>query len=83
VRIDVYAIGMMYSPTMKRLQIYIDDEADELLARRSRRDGRSKAALIRDAVHREYGGPAEDPLDVWGGGIDEAPGDIDEVIYRS
>jgi hypothetical protein len=72
----------MYTPYVKRLQIYIDDESDELLTRRSRREGRSKAALIRDAVHREYGETGEDPLDAWGGGIDEDPGDIDEVVYQ-
>jgi hypothetical protein len=67
---------------VKRLQIYIDDESDELLARQSRREGRSKAALIRDAVRKEYGRAAEDPLDDWAGGIDGDPGDIDEVVYH-
>jgi hypothetical protein len=72
----------MYTAMVKRLQIYIDDESDELLTRRSRQEGRSKAALIRDAVRREYGKPAEDPFEGWAGGLDEDPGDIDEVVYR-
>jgi hypothetical protein len=67
---------------MKRLQIYIDDESNELLTRRSRREGKSKAALIREAVRREYGARTEDPLDGWAGGIDAHPGDIDDVVYR-
>lgn len=72
----------MYTATVKRLQIYIDEPLDELLTRRSRREGRSKAALIRDAVRREYGdSPMKDPFDDWAGGIDEAPGDIDTVVY--
>jgi Ribbon-helix-helix protein, copG family len=73
---------MMYSARVKRIQIYIDDASDELLSRRARREGRSKAALIRDAVRREYGGagPA-DPFDAWAGGIDERPGDVDELVY--
>ncbi len=75
---------MMYTAQMKRLQIYIDEPLDELLTHRSRREGRSKAALIRDAVRRAYGeAPANDPFDDWAGGIDDTPGDIDAVVYRS
>jgi len=72
----------MYISRVKRIQIYIDESLDEALARRARRMRRSKAALIRDAVRREYGTTAADPFDRWGGGVDEAPGDIDEVVYR-
>ena len=71
-----------YHPTMKRIQIYIDDSIDEQLAKRARRERRSKAALIRDAVRREFGVSAPDPFDGWAGGIDEEPGQIDEVVYR-
>jgi hypothetical protein len=67
---------------MKRLQIYIDDESEELLSRLSRREGKSKAALIREAVRRAYGQAPEDPLDRWAGGIDEDPGDIEDVVHR-
>lgn len=67
---------------MKRIQIYIEDEINELLNRRARREHRSKAALIRDAVRREYELPEADPFDRWVGGIDERPGDIDEVVYQ-
>jgi Ribbon-helix-helix protein, copG family len=69
---------------MKRIQIYIEDSTDELLVRRARRLGRSKASLIREAVLATFGEQAtreSDPFDRWAGGIDEEPGDIDEVIY--
>jgi predicted transcriptional regulator len=73
---------MYTSPVMKRIQIYIDDSVDEALTQRARRERRSKAALIRDAVSHEYGNPpTTDPFDDWAGGIDEAPGDIDDVVY--
>jgi predicted transcriptional regulator len=67
---------------VKKIQIYIDDEVDELLAVRARKERRSKAALIRDAVRAQYGQAEADPFDDWAGGIDEAPGDIDELVYR-
>lgn len=68
---------------VKRIQIYIEDAVDEALTRRARHERRSKAALIRDAVRREYGDvPKTDPFDDWAGGIDEAPGDIDDLVYR-
>jgi hypothetical protein len=79
---DVYAIAAAYTAQMKRIQIYIDDPTDELLARRARKEHRSKAALIRDAVRATYGEAASDPFDRWAGGIDEEPGEIDEIVYR-
>lgn len=73
---------MAYTAWMKRIQIYIEDSVDELLIRRARRERRSKAALIRDAVRREYGENPEDPFDRWAGGVDDSPGDVDELVYR-
>jgi hypothetical protein len=68
---------------MKRIQIYIEESMDVSLARRARQERRSKAALIREAVRREYGVVStEDPFDRWAGGVDDAPGDIDALIYR-
>ena len=67
---------------MKRIQIYIDDRADEELTRRARREHRSKAALIREAVDRAFGSPSDlDPFDAWAGGIARDPGDIDVLVY--
>jgi hypothetical protein len=80
---DVYVTLAMYTPSVKRVQIYIDDASDEILTRQARRQKRSKAALIRDAVRQAYGqGGEADPLEAWAGGIDEQPGDIDELVYR-
>ena len=73
---------MMYTDIMKRIQIYIEDEIDAALAARARKEHRSKAALIREAVSRVYGRRAAEPLDRWAGGIDEVPGDIDELVYQ-
>jgi hypothetical protein len=71
-----------YSPLVKRIQIYIDETADEALSRTARREHRSKASLIREAVERQYGAPAEvDPFDAWAGGVDGKPGDIDALVY--
>ena len=72
----------MYTHIMRRLQIYIEVEMDELLAVEARREGTSKAALIRDAVrerYAEYG--RRDPLDDWVGAVDVEPADIDDVVY--
>jgi len=75
----------MYAPFMKRLQILIEEELDAALERKARREGRSKAALIRKYV-RERVKPlpplAADPL--WGivGADNFDPAPVDEVVYR-
>lgn len=72
----------MYTVSMRRLQIYIDDDLDELLAVQARREGTSKAALIRSAVREQYAQyGTEDPLDEWVGAVDAESGDIDDVVY--
>ena len=72
---------------VKRLQIMIEEELDAELGRQARREGVSKAALIRQYV-RERLRPLppleEDPL--WGivGMYEGGPNDsamIDEVVY--
>lgn len=37
---------------MKRTQIYLENEQDERLERRARASGRTKSALIREAINR-------------------------------
>lgn len=82
---DVYVLSVMYTAIMKRLQIYIDEELDAALAVESRRAGRSKAALIRECVARQYRDRlAPDPLDSVVGFIEGTAGDsqsVDDVIY--
>ncbi len=72
---------------VKRLQIMIEEELDAELGRQARREGVSKAALIRRYVSerlRPLPPIEEDPL--WGlvGMVDGSPDDssrIDEVVY--
>jgi hypothetical protein len=74
---------MMYPPSVRRLQISIDEELDDFLASEAARRGTSKAALIREYVREHAGNGAEesDPLADFIGAIDEEPGDLDEVVY--
>jgi len=70
---------------MKRLQILIDEELDEALAREALRSGRSKAALIRQYVREQLGGLppfSADPLGQMIGADDFDPEDIDKVVYE-
>jgi hypothetical protein len=78
----------MYHDRMRRLQIMIDEDLDHALAVRARREGTSKAALLRAAARERYltTEPAADPLAAMIG-VDDAepvaPGEsIDDVIYR-
>jgi metal-responsive CopG/Arc/MetJ family transcriptional regulator len=66
---------------VKRIQIYIEEAMYEQLTRHARRERRSKAALIRDAVRRQYADEQRERFDDWAGGIDEEPGDVDDVVY--
>lgn len=67
---------------MKRLQIYLDPEADDALAAEAARTGRSKAAIIRALVAAHTGtGKILDPIDDLVGAFDGPAGDIDDVVY--
>jgi hypothetical protein len=77
----------MYAQSMRRLQIMIDEDLDEALARQARDEGTSKAALIRRYV-RERVKPLpsleEDPLWEFVGGGEGSPNDsmsVDDVVY--
>lgn len=71
---------------MRRLQIYLNDELDDAVAREALRAGTSKAAVIRRVMSREFGSPPADESDAWSaldgwlsdGGVD----DIDAEIYE-
>ena len=75
----------MYTASMRRIQIYIEEELDERLQAEAARTGRSKAALIRECVAARMGeakSPAEDPLTQLVGAFEgEAEAQIDEVVY--
>jgi hypothetical protein len=72
---------------MKRLQIMIEEELDEALGREARREGMSKAALIRRYVGERLRPlpPLEsDPLWELVGAVDGDPADstsVDDVVY--
>jgi hypothetical protein len=86
-RNDVYMAAVVYTTSMKRLQIYIEQELDDALAVQALRERTSKAALIRRFVAERLGlGKARqpDPLDELVGAYDleVEPGDIDKVVYE-
>lgn len=69
---------------MKRLQVYVDPEQDDALTALARREGTSKAALVRRYVSlglNQSRGEA-DPLDELVGRYDEEPGPVDDVVYE-
>jgi hypothetical protein len=67
---------------MKRLQIYLEPEADEALAAEAARDGTSKAAIIRRLISEHTGRlPAADPLDELMGAFHGPVDDINAAIY--
>lgn len=72
---------------MKRLQIMIDEDLDQILERMALDGGTSKAALIRRFV-RERVAPLppieEDPLWLMVGAdsYDPGPESIDDIVYR-
>jgi len=71
---------------MKRLQIMIEEDLDDSLARLARERGTSKAALIRQFVRAAISDlpPLEqDPLSAMAGADCYGPGDsTDDVVYR-
>jgi Ribbon-helix-helix protein, copG family len=77
----------MYAAIVRRLQIMIDEDLDEALARQARDEGTSKAALIRRYV-RERVKPlppiAEDPLWEIFGMVEGTPDEslsVNDVVY--
>jgi hypothetical protein len=76
-------IHALYTPHVKRLQIYIEPELDSALAVLASQEGTSKAALIRRYVARCLGEGAklDDPMDRLVGRYDEEPGSIDDIVY--
>ena len=68
---------------VKRLQIMIEKDLDDLLGRQARAEGCSKAALVRRYVReRLHIATGDDPLRGMAGAYDGLPADdIDEVVY--
>ena len=74
----------MYTPVMRRIQLYIDEELDERLKAEARKANTSKAALIRESVAARYGEQAtigDDPFTTLIGTVDVEPAAVDDVVY--
>ena len=71
-------------PTVKRLQILMDEDLDSELERVAAATGRSKSALIREFVRQHLAPlpPLErDPLFKLAGKASFEPAPVDEVVY--
>lgn len=79
---------MVYAHAVKRLQILIDEDLDAALDRVSRQTGRSKGALVREAVRghiKARSAPERDALlEMVGKDSFEpaSPKEIDDVVYN-
>ncbi len=75
----------MYTPVMRRIQLYLDDDVDDALTVQAAKLGTTRSALVRDAVRASLGSnlhTAGDPVDDLIGWLDVEPDDdIDAVIY--
>ena len=75
----------MYTVNMRRIQIYIEEDLDDLLQVEAEKSKRSKASLIRECVSARYegiSGTDSDPLTALIGTVDIVPADVDDVVYR-
>lgn len=68
---------------MRRIQLHLDEVMDDGLADEARRQGISKAALIRRLLSQSVNAsPGPDPVDAVIGAGDGVPADdIDAVVY--
>ena len=74
----------MYTPGMRRIQIYIQEDLDDRLQIEAAKRKRSKASLIRECVSAHYGenlGTDKDPLTAMIGTVDIDPANVDDVVY--
>ena len=76
---------LVYTISMRRIQLYMDEEVDEALSAEAARLGTSRSALVREAVRNSLGSRIEvdaDPVDELVGSLDIDPeADIDAVIH--
>lgn len=76
---------MVYTSLMRRIQLYLDDDVDDVLTAQAAKLGTTRSALVRDAVRASLGADlhaAADPVDELVGWLDIEPDDdIDAVIY--
>ena len=77
---------MVYTPSMRRIQLYIDDDVDEALSAEAARRGCSRSSLVRDAVRASLdayfvdSADSVDELVGWLADVDPVD-DIDAIVY--
>jgi metal-responsive CopG/Arc/MetJ family transcriptional regulator len=73
----------VYTPPMRRIQLYMDEGLDDALSAAAARSGRSRSELVRAAVRTWLGERDDvDPIDELIGAVDIEPvDDLDSVIY--
>jgi hypothetical protein len=82
-------MNMMYISVMRRVQIYIDEDLDDTLRQVAALEGRSAAAVIRDAVrayielsqHVPQDDPFQSIIGAYSGGPDDAAQEHDRYLY--
>lgn len=76
---------MVYTPAMRRIQLYLDEDMDDALTAQAAKLGTTRSALVRDAVRTSLVADlqtATDPVDDLIGWLDVEPDDdVDAVIY--
>ncbi len=68
----------MIRQAMRKTSIYIDAAVDRALTRRARREGTTKAALIREAL-ANAATPSK-RIKPWGSGVFAGPGDLSQNV---
>ena len=74
----------MYTSSMRRIQIYIQESLDDILQVEAAKRKRSKASLIRECVLARYGENVQtddDPLTALIGTVDIDPEEVDDAVY--
>ncbi len=74
----------MYTFGMRRIQIYIQEDLDDVLQVEAAKRKRSKASLIRECVAARYGAhsrTATDPLTALIGTVEIEAAEVNDAVY--
>ena len=83
---SVYSVirSHTYTSDVRRIQIHIEEDLDDLLQLEAAKLNRSKASLIQECVSARYGKEPQtgnDPLEAMIGTVDIDPENVDDVVY--